>query len=106
MALTFTKSLRTSRSRTLLLVLSCTALFISTSLPYTPLANQAPQKKSSSPPPQKIAPRFQETQSLLQQARFDEARQQIQTELAKDLTSVEGSNSYGIVSVSQNDFPC
>jgi len=74
MALTFTKSLRTSRSRTLLLVLSCTALFTSISLPYTALANQSSQKQSSSPRPQKIDPRFQETQSLLQQGRFDEAR--------------------------------
>src|SRR6266705_3440816 len=106
MKLTFNKSLRTSRPRALLLALSCLVLYISTSLPYTALANQAPQKKSSSPPPQKIDPGFQETQSLLQQGRFDEARQQIQIGLAKDPKSVEGFNLLGIVCVSQKDFPC
>ena len=106
MKLTFNKSLRTSRPRALLLVLSCLALYISTSLPYTALANQLQQKKSPSPPPQKIDPRFQETQFLLQRGRFDEARQQIQTELAKDPKSIEGFNLLGIVCVSQKDFPC
>ena len=42
--------------------------------------------------------------TLLQQGRFDEARQQIQTELAKDPKSVEGFNLLGIVCVSQKDF--
>src|SRR5260221_5163517 len=106
MELIFNKSLRSSRPRILLLVLSSAALFISTSFPYAALANQSPPTKSSSPPPQKIDPRFRETQSLLQQGRFEEARQQIQTELAKDPKSVEGFNLLGIVCVSQKDFPC
>src|SRR6267154_935268 len=106
MKLPFTKSLRTSRPRTLLLVLSCATLSISASLPCTALANQSSQRKSPSPPPQKIDPRFQETQSLLQQGRFDEARQQIQTELTRDPKSVEGYKILDIVCVSQKDFPC
>src|SRR5579859_5421730 len=105
MKLMFTNSSRTSRPRALLLALSCASLFISALLPHSALANQSPHKKSSSPQPDKIDPHFQETQSLLQQGRFDEARQQIQTQLAKDPKSVEGFNLLGIVCVSQKDFP-
>src|SRR5207249_6179852 len=106
MKLEFTNSPCTSRPRAFLPVLTCAALFISTSLPCVVFANQSPQKESPSPPSQKIDPRIQETQSLLQQGRFDEARRQIQGELAKDPKNVEGFNILGIVCVSQKDFPC
>jgi tetratricopeptide (TPR) repeat protein len=95
-----TISLRTPRSRVTLLASTGLLLFTSTSLP----AGAPPQqKKPAAASPQKIDPRFQEAQALLQQGRFDEARQQVQAELTKDPSSVEGFNLLGIICVSEKD---
>src|SRR5689334_14292926 len=101
---TTTISLLSSRSRVALLTSASLLLLCSTSLPAA-LGRQSPQKKKpSTEPPQKIEPQFREAQALLQQGRFDEARQQVQAELAKNPTSIEGFNLLGIICVSEKDY--
>jgi len=63
----------------------------------------ASQKAAVGPAAAKVDPRFQEADALLQQGRAEEARQKIQSELAKDPKSVEGYNLLGIVCVSLKD---
>jgi len=87
-------------------VLSCATLSISASLPDGSRRINRRKRKSSSPPPQKIDPRFQETQSLLQQGRFEKHAQQIQTELTRDPKASKATTSSASSAFPKRIFLC
>jgi tetratricopeptide (TPR) repeat protein len=71
----------------------------------TPYAQTPPPKKTAPRPAQKSDPRFQTAEELLSQGRTEEAKQEIQSQLAQDPKSIEGYNLLGIICTSQKDFP-
>src|SRR5215469_4437460 len=72
-----------------------------TSAGQQPSAQKTPTMRPAQP---KSDPRFAGPESLLQQGRLDEAKQAIQSVLARDPKSIEGYNLLGIVCISQKDY--
>jgi len=67
-------------------------------------AQTTTHKKPAPPTSQKSDPRYLQAETLVQQGRLEEAKQEIQAQLAQDPKSVEGYNLLGIVFASQKDF--
>ncbi len=72
--------------------------------PANLFAQTTARKKPAPPASQKSDSRYLQAESLLQQGRLEEAKQEIQAQLAQDPKSVEGYNLLGIVFTNQKDF--
>ncbi len=91
--------------RLTILVSRICAIALPVVISATALCAQTPSPKKTTPrSTQKSDPRFQVAEALLSQGRTEEAKREIQAQLAQDPRSIAGYNLLGIVCTSEKDF--
>ena len=86
--------------------MACLLVFMSAAAGGAPAGQQPqnPRKTSSRPTAAKADPRFADVESLIQQGRAAEAKEQLQNLLQLEPKSVEGFNLLGIILISEKDY--